>query len=542
MISKLYLYTLESSLFKTILSICSLCLCLISTTHAGEISFSIPPYIQEMSSTGLKIRWEKTLDSGTTVRVGKLNSENELEFSATLLKKEVFRIHRKKAGLYESEIEGLLPNTNYYYKIISGDDQSSVFNFKTLNNNRESFSFLVMADAQHGHQVTTRIIQESVIYHTFVNNPDRESFPPRFSLFPGDLVQHGILKRDWKKHFFKPLAPLLHRLAVYPVKGNHEMGRFYFNKFFSLPRQTSLKPNYNYYFFDYSNVRFINLDTNRGYRNKKQLKWLELALKEAEKDDDIDFIIIQFHHPYKSEAWTWGNTKFTGEVEQVLEKSSRNHNKPLVYFNGHTHAYSRGHKMNSRLSMVTVGPIGGAIDQWSRKSKDYQDYHVTLSQYGWIMVKVNADEKNPSLEIKRYGFGSKKELLDTGIVDRFTIRKNSSQPEKPSISDIQSDKNQFQITTTPYENAEPHLTTQIKFLHSNKRGKSSEKYHIFNRNNIYAGVDHRLTDDLTKLPVKIDMGKKESVHIQVRYRNDSLIWSEWSDQYKLPNESTADQN
>ena len=301
----------------------------------------------------------KSFRPGAFVRVGKLNSDNELEFESTLLRKEFFRIHRKKLGLYEAVIDGLLPNTSYFYQIISGDDQSGIYNFKTLNNQRESFSFLVMADAQHGHEVTTRIVQESVIYHTFINNEERSLYPPRFSLFPGDLVQHGILKRDWKKHFFTPLSPLLHRLAIYPVKGNHEMGRVHFNRYFSLPRQTSLKPKYNYYFFDYSNVRFINLDTNRPYRNNKQLRWLEQALKEAEINSETDFIVLQFHHPYKSEAWNLGNTKFTGEIEKLLEKSAENHQKPIIYFNGHTHAYSRGHKENSRISMITAKPHWG---------------------------------------------------------------------------------------------------------------------------------------------------------------------------------------
>ena len=137
-------------------------------------------------------------------------------------------------------------------------------------------------------------------------------------------------KNDWKKHFFTPLSPILHRIAIYPVKGNHEMGRYFFNRYFSLPRQTSDNPKFNYYFFDYSNVRFVNLDTNIKYRNKKQLRWLEHVLREANKNPEIDFIIAQFHHPYRSEAWTWGNTEFTGEIERALTKASNQRGKPII--------------------------------------------------------------------------------------------------------------------------------------------------------------------------------------------------------------------
>ncbi len=534
-------------MIKIIFYLYSVCLCLLANISlAGELSFSISPYIQETASTGVKIRWERTLGSGAKVRVGKLNSDNELEFSSVLLKKEAFRIHRKKLGLYEAEIDGLLPNTNYYYQVIQGDDQSSVYNFKTVNDKRENFSFLVMADAQHGHEVTTRIVQESVIYHTFINNQDRANYPPRFSLFPGDLVQHGILKRDWKKHFFNPLAPLLHRLAVYPVKGNHEMGRIFFNQYFSLPRQTSLKSHYNYYFFDYSNVRFINLDTTRAYRNRKQLKWLETALREAEKNNEIDFIVLQFHHPYKSEAWNYGNTKFTGEIEEILVKSARKHQKPIVYFNGHTHAYSRGHKLNSRLSMITAGPIGGAIDTWDRGSKDYPNYHKTISQYGWVMVKVNADKADPRLEIIRYGFGDKNEFMDNGVIDRFVIKKNSPAPERPSVVHAAIKDKEFLIQSTPFENSESHLSTQVKVSYMKKRGKTSEEHFNFNSHNIYDGKDHRLTDDLTKMVIKINTMKRksgdETISLQVRYRNNSLIWSDWSDKFLVINERAGELN
>ena len=502
-------------------------------SFGGELSFKISPYIQQTSSTGLRIRWERKIDDQVVVRVGKLNSENELEFYPVLLRKEFFRLTRKKTGLYETVINGLLPNTSYYYQLISEEDQSSIYNFKTLNDSRENFSFLVLADAQHGHEVTTKIVNESVIYHSFLNNPDKEKFPPRFSLFPGDLVQHGILKSDWRKHFFNPLAPLLHRLAIYPVKGNHEMGRYFFNQYFSLPRQTSDNPKFNYYFFDYSNIRFINLDTNVKYRNKRQLRWLDQALKEANKDSEIDFIIAQFHHPHKSEAWTWGNTKFSGEIEQVLVEASKKSSKPIIYFNGHTHAYSRGHMLNSRVTMITVGPIGGAIDYWDRGSKDYPLYHKTVSQYGWATVRVNADD-DPSIEVVRYGFGDKHEFRDTGVIDRFKIYRNSPPPEKPSIVEANLDRRLLKATL--YENREAHLTTQVKVTYLSKRGKQNQEVFTYNRENIFNGKDNNTTKDLTLLPLNLRSDKAGHSTVQVRYRNESMVWSEWSEKYSFPSE------
>ena len=44
-----------------------------------------------------------------------------------------------------------------------------------------------MADAQHGFDITEKIVSEGVIYHTFSNNPEKTTYPPRFALFPGTL-------------------------------------------------------------------------------------------------------------------------------------------------------------------------------------------------------------------------------------------------------------------------------------------------------------------------------------------------------------------
>ena len=521
----------------------SLCLSIFFTTFsfAGDLDFKITPYIQETTDTGVKIRWERELGPGAIVRVGKLNSDNEIEFKSALVFKDRFRLRQRRSGIYEAEIEGLLPSTSYYYQILLGEDQSSIYNFKTLSSVKEDFSFLVLADAQHGFEITEKIVSEGVIYHTFSNNPDKATHPPRFVLFPGDLVQHGILKHQWKKHFFVPMAPLLHRLAVYPTKGNHEMGKRYFNKYFSLPRNTSVNPNYNYYFFDYSGVRFINLDTNIRYRNKKQLNWLKEVLKQALMNEDVHFVVLQFHHPYKSEAWPVGNTKFTGEIEDVLTSMENPRKTPIVYFNGHTHAYSRGHHQNARLTMITAGPIGGAIDDWDRRSRDYLDYQKTVEQYGWVKVNVTTKTDWPYLEIIRYGFGDKNEITDKGIVDRYKIFQHAVVPETPVVKSIRQEGNSIQLETSNFEvenSEEQHLSTEVKIITSSKRGKTSEETFIFHRENFFNGKNNLPKDllnnlnmrDLTKFSLQIRLGRNEQKTIQVHYRTTSLAWSSWSEE------------
>ena len=183
--------------------------------------------------------------------------------------------------------------------------------------------------------------------------------------------------------------------------------------------------------------------------------------------------------------------------------------------------------------MITVGPIGGAIDYWDRASKDYPLYHKTVSQYGWAMIKVNAGD-DPNIEIVRYGFGDKHEFSDTGVIDRFKIYKSSPAPETPSVVEINLEKRT--IKATPYENREAHLTTQVKVVYLSKRGRQNQEIFTYNRENVFNGRDNNTINDLTFLPLNFKNDKTNHSTIQVRYRNESMVWSEWSEKYSYPSE------
>ena len=298
-----------------------------------------------------------------------------------------------------------------------------------------------------------------------------------------------------------------------------------------------MNPKYNYYFFDYSGVRFINLDTNIRYRNKKQLNWLKEVLKQALTNENVHFVVLQFHHPYKSEAWPFGNTKFTGEIEQLLTSTDNPRQTPIVYFNGHTHAYSRGHHPKARLTMITAGPIGGAIDHWDRRSRDYLDYQKTIEQYGWVKVNVETQSDQPYLEVIRHGFGDKNDLSDKGIVVLQNILA-CNVPETPKLNQYTKKEALARQVILKWRMRENHLSTEVKIITSSKRGKTSEETFIFHRENFFNGQNNLPKEvlnasnlrDLTKFSLQVRLGRNEQKTIQVRYRTTSLAWSSWSEE------------
>jgi 3',5'-cyclic AMP phosphodiesterase CpdA len=86
-----------------------------------------------------------------------------------------------------------------------------------------------------------------------------------------------------------------------------------------------------YYTFVRTNVRFFALDST--IMDRKQLDWLESALKDAREDWKVCF----FHHPLYSDAARHGSSF---DLRQVLEPLFVKYGVNVV-FSGHDHVYER---------------------------------------------------------------------------------------------------------------------------------------------------------------------------------------------------------
>ena len=312
--------------------------------------------------------------------------------------------------------------------------------------------------------------------------------------------------------------------------------RYYFS-YFDLPKNGS--PNYeeHWYYFDHGNVRFISLDTNTRYRKKIQLDWLKETLATIPLHE-IDFVLAFFHHPHKSEAWNAGETEFSGKIQKILENYSLKTDIPSFHLCGHTHAYSRGHSFHSRHTMLSVASLGGDLDNWGEyKQRDYPEYIKTLVEYGWMHVQV-IKEPNPKMVFKRYGYGNSSKLRDEGIRDQFSIAKYTSKPAKPKINAITRKKNDstynFDIKSSPYEHPnDSHLSTHILISKQENFQKIVlEKY--YNKENFYFGKNKNKKINLSQIIINLNKNKRKKfdrLYFKIRYRNQNLKWSEWSEPY-----------
>lgn len=316
----------------------------------------VRPYLQWATTTGMTVRWETTRPSTSVVhwadRVEWVGPKERRE--PTFANQQV---QDGKHRLHEVRIDDLQPDTAYYYRVQSVDDLGrelwgEVLSFQTAPGAETPFAFAVISDTQGNPQVSGRVAE-----HAW-------GLRPNFLLHPGDLVSTGTVKQQWLEHFFSSMKPLLERVALFPVLGNHERdARFYYD-YMSLPA-----PEY-YYTFEYGNAQFFMLDSNRKVApGSEQYAFLERELKRSE----AEWKIVCYHHPaYTSDENDYGNTWYgpstrgdlrTRELVPLFDE----HGVDIVW-NGHIHSYERtwplrGDKATAptegTVYMVTGGGGGG---------------------------------------------------------------------------------------------------------------------------------------------------------------------------------------
>jgi 3',5'-cyclic AMP phosphodiesterase CpdA len=186
-----------------------------------------------------------------------------------------------------------------------------------LPNRSGSLKFAAIGDNGTGDRPQYEVAQQMTKLHA--------TFPFDLVIMLGDNMYGGQSPADYVKKFEQPYAPLLTAGVKFQASlGNHDR-----------PEQVSYKPyNMNgqrYYTYARNNVRFFALDSS--LMDRKQLEWLDAALKEAREE----WKICYFHHPLYSNADRHGSSV---DLRILLEPIFLRYGVNVV-FSGHDHVYER---------------------------------------------------------------------------------------------------------------------------------------------------------------------------------------------------------
>ncbi len=511
-------------------SIVALLVCLQSFGQTKQTEIEVQPYLQDAEPHQITIMWQTNQGEESIVEWG-LSSK-----LGTKTKGTSFDINYTEKRIHEVRLKKLKRFTTYYYRVRTGNAKSAVFQFKTppFVHDEKDFSILAMSDMQFDYR-------EPEKFHEIVNQGVLQSLDGNLEdnlamvIIPGDLVENGAIFHQWKDHFFDPAQKLFNRVPVYPILGNHEYNSDYYFKYFSLPKNGSPEYAEHWWYKDYGNTRIIGLNSNKLYRDlKPQILWLTKLLEETSKNKDIDFVFAQLHHPAKSEMWIPGETEFSSQIVTMLEQFTETSGKPSIHFFGHSHAYSRGQSKNHKHLMVNVATAGGAVDSWGKnEGKDYEEFSISEDEYGFVIVAIDGDRKNPKFTVKRISRGNALVHKNNELSDSITVYKNGILPNVPKAVFPKNETihpKDFSLKAAAFS------STMTNAIHGASQWQiataSNFEKPVFDSwkqfENWYFKENRQKNDDLTDERVYSRLQPNTAYYWRVRYRDQHLNWSPWS--------------
>jgi acid phosphatase type 7 len=374
-----------------------------------EMRWVIHPYLQWATTDGMTVRWETSRPASSVVRYGTKVIWTGPEDARVGTFPDTATVAEPTIR-HEVRIESLTIDTPYYYQVETTDDLgrvliSPILSFQTACGEDTPFAFAVISDTQGNPAVSAHFAE-----HAW-------SLRPRFLVHPGDLVDTGSVRNQWIDDFFGSMRPLLERVPMYPVLGNHEQDARHYYDAMSLP-----EPEYCYA-FSYGNARFFMLDTNREVGpDSFQYRWLQ---KELAKCKATWKIVVHHHPPFSSDEndygdrWSGPGSEGDARVRELVTLFDK-YDVDVVW-NGHIHSYERTWPLKGGQAaepgegttyMITGGG-GGSLET----PGPIRPYFQNLVQRGHhaCMVAINGK----TLEMRAYD-------LEGRLFDHLTIRKLDS--------------------------------------------------------------------------------------------------------------------
>lgn len=334
--------------------------------------------------------------------------------------------------IYTATLTGLKPGTRYYYMVGDGTkNSSSVFSFKTEEENSDHFQFMVFGDTQSGvYKKPDYDLWQSTIHNAYNANPDA-----KFLIVMGDAVQAGQSNAHWN-NWFAAAKGIIESISYMPVEGNHEYSELDRHKVVPTLYKGQFKvPNsgpYNdsqAYSFDYGNAHFTVLSSQFRENNTLQPNllndetvWLEKDLGQTKKK----WKVVLWHKAPYSTRHSRTNEMIKAAFPPILDKYHVD-----IAFNAHDHAYSRTYPINN--DQIVSSPASGTVYITAGRSgaKFYNDSAPNIWDANFFDPQdmpnyIVADVNGSRMEIKTY-------KMDGTLVDDYIIDKTSGDTPRTAV-------------------------------------------------------------------------------------------------------------
>ncbi len=305
---------------------------------------------------------------------------------------------------------GLKPNTLYTYRVGDGTFWSEWYQFKTANNQPESFSFIYLGDAQNElFSLWSRTIRAA-----YAAAPQA-----KFMLHSGDLINHAESDAEWQEWF--AAGSFIHAtIPSLPSPGNHEYTRTvgiptltrWWQPQFTLPTNGIKGLEDTNYYVDYQNARIISL--NSMMHVPAQADWLEKVLKHNPQP----WTFVFFHYPVFSAS----ARSEIGNLQKHWKPIFDKYQVDLV-MQGHDHSYARGGNLPHGLNYKDA--LAGTVYVVSVSGPKMYD----LSAKHWMNRTAENTQLYQIITVDNNRLLYKAVTVIGEVYDTFELRK---QPGKPN--------------------------------------------------------------------------------------------------------------
>ncbi|MEO0085902.1 MAG: metallophosphoesterase [candidate division WOR-3 bacterium] len=327
-------------------------LLLIQTALAG---FAKAPYLQHPADSSIVVRWEtQELAPGRVVYGLSTACEQEVVQPDTTID-------------HELTLPGLVPDTLYYYRAISGPDTSTTAAFRSRRLPGTGFRFIVFGDP-HGDSTTNQRVADRMAQV----NPE-----PAFVTSTGDLTGNGR-SASWRV-FFNNQRPLLCRAPLFSAPGNHD-----YDSIANWFRFMAQPGNELYFTVRTGNAAFHCLDVYQQFTpGSVQYNWLLGELEQDSADADIRHIFVLAHTPpYTTNTVYSGNSLIQEHLCPLFERFG-----VRLFFSGHVHAYE--HSLVNGVHYITTGGGGATLATSWNQARPWTVYREAT--YEFLVVDIDGE-------------------------------------------------------------------------------------------------------------------------------------------------------
>lgn len=307
--------------------------------------------------------------------------ENAVTYSASAEASEV------TSGYYvnRAAVTGLLPETEYQYRVGSEEAMSPVYTYTTPAFS-DTFLFAAVGDAQLGKPVDELNKQKSN-WHRLLNKVKYHFPDASFLVSLGDQVNDFD---DGEEYDAFLNQGVLYSLSLAPVKGNHDVGGPQYSEHFTLPNQSSLgtcdDEGDGDYWFTRGCALFLVLDTMDTAKWGEHKDFIAAAV---EANPEARWRIVFSHFsPYNGYEDYMENAQ---NIRPFFLDFAEAYDIDLVMC-GHDHAYTRTYFIKG----------DGSYQKYDSPAADPEGtMYVTLSSSSGSMYRRPSAQNEAAVSMKR---------------------------------------------------------------------------------------------------------------------------------------------